>query len=394
MESDRLYKKYIYISKEPQAIIEEYCKEHSINLVMRFINEYNLKKFLETELRNLNGVDYLIIDLQAIINSTSENEIVTSIELIRRMYNVRIIIIAEGYKEGNVLLGRIFNLGIYNIVTARNDVMFADEIEKVFSAEGMTFGNAMKYKINDNMLVINKTTKVVKENIKRAKQTITVGIAGTEKHIGATTVAINIVKYLSELTNVTACYIENNNHNSIYSLVEDESIQTVYNEVLKKITYKGIDLYERPENLADILKFEYEFYVFDFGNFTEMTKEEISSFLTRDLKIIVSGNKAWEINKLIEAFMIIGEDRNSYLMFNFVKNEDRENFKESLGKFWKERTYFSEFVPEPFVVGNKHFYDNVLKDYLLNSKIEELNEKKGIFNIFKKKKVKEDVKKK
>lgn len=394
MESDRLYKKYIYISKEPQAIIEEYCKEHSINLVMRFINEYNLKKFLETELRNLNGVDYLIIDLQAIINSTSENEIVTSIELIRRMYNVRIIIIAEGYKEGNVLLGRIFNLGIYNIVTARNDVMFADEIEKVFSSEGMTFGNAMKYKINDNMLVINKTTKVVKENIKRAKQTITVGIAGTEKHIGATTVAINIVKYLSELTNVTACYIENNNHNSIYSLVEDESIQTVYNEVLKKITYKGIDLYERPENLADILKFEYEFYVFDFGNFTEMTKEEISSFLTRDLKIIVSGNKAWEINKLIEAFMIIGEDRNSYLMFNFVKNEDRENFKESLGKFWKERTYFSEFVPEPFIVGNKHFYENVLKDYLLNSNIEELNEKKGIFNIFKKKKVKEDVKKK
>lgn len=394
MESDRLYKKYIYISKEPRAIIEEYCKEHSINLVMRFINEYNLKKFLETELRNLNGVDYLIIDLQAIINSTSENEIVTSIELIRRMYNVRIIILAEGYKEGNVLLGRIFNLGIYNIVTARNDVIFTDEIEKVFSAEGMTFGNAMKYKINDNMLVINKTTKVVKENIKRAKQTITVGIAGTEKHIGATTVAINIVKYLSELTNVTACYIENNNHNSIYSLVEDESIQTVYNEVLKKITYKGIDLYERPENLADILKFEYEFYVFDFGNFTEMTKEEISSFLTRDLKIIVSGNKAWEINKLIEAFMIIGEDRNSYLMFNFVKNEDRETFKDSLGKFWKERTYFSEFVPEPFIVGNKHFYENVLKDYLLNSNIEELNEKKGIFNIFKKKKVKEDVKKK
>lgn len=394
MENDRLYRKYIYISKEPRAIIEEYCKEHRINLVMRFINEYNLKRFLETELRNLNGVDYLIIDLQAIINSTPEDEITSSIELIRRMYNVRIIILAEGYKEGNVLLGRIFNLGIYNIVTARNDVMFADEIERVFSQEGMTFGNAMKYKINDNMLVINRTTKVVKENIKRAKQTITIGIAGTEKHIGATTVSINIVKYLSELTNVTACYIENNNHNSIYSLVEDESIQTVYNEVLKKITYEGIDLYERPENLADILKFEYEFYVFDFGNFEEMTKEEISSFLTRDLKIIVSGNKAWEINKLIETFMIIGEDINSYLMFNFVRNEDKENFKESLGKFWKERASFSEFVPEPFIVGNKSFYEKVLKDYLLNTTIEEVKEKKGLLNIFKKKRDKEDVKKK
>jgi len=394
MENDRLYKKYIYISKEPRAMIEEYCKENRINLVMRFINEYNLKKFLETELRNLNGVDYLIIDLQAIINSTPENEIASSIELIRRMYNVRIIILAEGYKEGNVLLGRIFNLGIYNIVTARNDVMFAEEIEKVFSVEGMTFGNAMKYKISDSMLVINKTTKVVKENIKRAKQTITIGIAGTEKHIGATTVAINIVKYLSELTNVTACYIENNNHNSIYSLVEDESLQTIYNDVLKKITYEGIDLYERPENLADILKFEYEFYVFDFGNFEEMSKEEISSFLTRDLKIIVSGNKTWEISKLIETFMIVGEDINSYLIFNFVRNEDRDRFRESLGKFWKERASFSEFVPEPFIVGNKRFYESILKDYLLNTNIEEIKEKKGIFNILKLKKGKEDVKKK
>lgn len=394
MENDRLYKKYIYISKEPRAIIEEYCKEHRINLVMRFINEYNLKKFLETELRNLNGVDYLIIDLQAIINTTPENEIASSIELIRRMYNVRIIILAEGYKEGNVLLGRIFNLGIYNIVTARNDVMFAEEIERVFSEEGMTFGNAMKYKISDSMLVINKTTKVVKENIKRAKQTVTIGIAGTEKHIGATTVAINIVKYLSELTNVTACYIENNNHNSIYSLVEDESLQTVYNEVLKKITYEGIDLYERPENLADILKFEYEFYVFDFGNFEEMSKEEISSFLTRDLKIIVSGNKTWEISKLIETFMIIGEDINSYLIFNFVRNENKETFRESLGKFWKERASFSEFVPEPFIVGNRKFYETILKDYLLNTNIEEVKEKKGIFNILKNKKGKENVKKK
>ena len=149
MEENRLYKKYIYISKEPRVIIEDYCKEHRINLVMRFINEYNLKKFLETELRNLNGVDYLILDLQAITNTTSEEEITSSIELIRRMYNVRIIILAEGYKEGNVLLGRLFNLGIYNIVTAKNDVIFADEIERAFSVEGMTFGNAMKYKIND-----------------------------------------------------------------------------------------------------------------------------------------------------------------------------------------------------------------------------------------------------
>ena len=165
MEENRLYKKYIYISKEPRVIIEDYCKEHRINLVMRFINEYNLKKFLETELRNLNGVDYLILDLQAITNTTSEEEITSSIELIRRMYNVRIIILAEGYKEGNVLLGRLFNLGIYNIVTAKNDVIFADEIERAFSVEGMTFGNAMKYKINYSK--VNKNIDKIRQESKK-----------------------------------------------------------------------------------------------------------------------------------------------------------------------------------------------------------------------------------
>ena len=141
MEKIKKYKKYIYISKKIQPIIEEYCSNNSITLVARFINEYNLEKFMQTELRNLNDVEYLIIDLKAIESLTTDDEIVSKITLIRKMYNIRIIILAEGYRYGNLLLGKIFNLGIYNIITATDDIKFKEELKKTLSEEGMTFGN-------------------------------------------------------------------------------------------------------------------------------------------------------------------------------------------------------------------------------------------------------------
>ena len=81
MEEIKRYKKYIYISKKVIPELEEYCMKNNITLVTRFINEYNLEKFMQTELRNLNSIDYLIIDLQAIENLTSDDEIISSLPI-------------------------------------------------------------------------------------------------------------------------------------------------------------------------------------------------------------------------------------------------------------------------------------------------------------------------
>lgn len=99
MEEPRKFKKYIYISKEIKPTIEEYCTKKNITLVTRFINEYNLSKFMQTELRNLNSVDYLILDLSAFVHLTDDDEIISKIVLIRKLYKLRVIIIAEGYKH-------------------------------------------------------------------------------------------------------------------------------------------------------------------------------------------------------------------------------------------------------------------------------------------------------
>ena len=380
MEEIKRYKKYIYISKKVIPELEEYCMKNNITLVTRFINEYNLEKFMQTELRNLNSIDYLIIDLQAIENLTSDDEIISKITLIRKMYNLRIIVIAQGYKHGNILLGKIFNLGIYNIVTEIDDIKFKEELEKALSIEGMSFGNSIKYKIDNQIIAVNQTTKLIKENYIRVKQTVNIGVVGTEKHIGATTMAINLTKYLSELTNIKACYIENNNHNSIGNLIENK--EALYSENMNRITYKGIDMFLKPKNMSDILANNYNFYIYDYGALNELTEEEKMSFLTRDLKIVVSGNKIWEIPNLINCFQIIGEDTSTYLVFNFAKESEKENFRISLGNYWKERTTFSEYITHPFIVGNKYFFETILKPYLINT---DVTEKKRKFNFFKKK---------
>lgn len=354
MDEIKKYKKYIYISKEIQVELENYCQENNITIVTRFINEYNFEKFMQTELRNLNSIDYLIIDLQAIEKLTQEYEIVSKITLIRKMYNLRIIILAKGYKFGNMLLGKIFNLGIYNIITATEENKYKEELEKVFSQEGI--------------------------NYIRVKQTVSIGVVGTEKHIGATTLALNLAKYLSELTNIKTCYIENNNHNSIINLIDNK--ESIYVENSDKITFKGLDMFLKPKNMSDILTNDYNFFIYDYGALNEISEEEKMSFLTRDLKIVVSGNKIWEIPNLIKCFQIIGEDINTYLVFNFAKESEKETFRISLGDFWKERAIYSENVTDPFEVKNRYFFETILKPYLLNSDIQEKSKR---FNWFKRK---------
>ena len=378
MEENKRYKKYIYISKQVQPIIEKYCIDNNITLVTRFINEYNLEKFMQTELRNLNSIDYLIIDLKSIENLTTEDEIISKITLIRKMYNLRIIILAEGYKYGNILLGKIFNLGIYNIITEVEESKLNEQLEKTLSEEGMSFGNSIKYKIDNQLIAVNQTTKLIKENFIKVKQTVSIGVIGTEKHIGTTTVAINLAKYLSELTNIRACYIENNNHNSIITLVENKA--AVYVADSEKVIFKGIDMFLKPKNMSDILSNNFNFYIYDYGALDEITEEEKMSFLTRDLKIVVTGNKSWEIPNLINCFQIIGEDINTYLVVNFATDSEKENFRINLGEYWKERTTFSEYITDPFEVGNKYFFETILKPYLLNASITEKKKKFSFFN--------------
>lgn len=383
-EDEKTYQKYIYISNKVNPIIEDVCKDQKIHLVNRYINDYSLDSFLQTELPILNNIDYLIIDYTAINKMTKENDIVTTIEKIRRFCELRIIFILEGATKGNTLLGRLFYLGIYNFITATNDVLFKEELMKTLSPKGMNFANSAKFQLDNNFFSINGNTKIVKENYIKVKQKVTVAVCSSERHLGATTQAINMTKYLSQLPNVNVCYIENNRHNSIVQIYNTSNKEEVnYYEESGKIEYQGIEMYMQS-SISEIMNDKYDFLIFDFGSMQDMNDSEVNNFLTKDIKFIVSGTKAWELPGLFECFEKIGNDKNINFIFNFTKKEDKQFFKNNMGDF-KENTIFSEYIDDPFTVANKLYFERIFNPFILNTDIKEVNKKSKFMQIFKKK---------
>ena len=176
------FKRYIYVSIKEQVDIENIMKEKNIVQTLRFINNYDINNFFRTEIKNLNGITYLILDL-ASFEGSKDNDIIMTIKLIRQKYDCRIIILAQGYKQGDFILGKIFNLGIYNIITANDDIQFIEQFKKTITDEGMTFGNSMKYQIDETNINIGSNKTVIRDNYIKVKQVVTIGIVSTEKHL-------------------------------------------------------------------------------------------------------------------------------------------------------------------------------------------------------------------
>ena len=114
-------KQIIYIGNEINDVLENIINEsNDLRITARYINEYNLNAIITDQIHSFNGINILIIDNKSVTKSTSESEIIKALTKIRDLYDLRIIYIAEGYKRGSQLLSNIFDLGIYNIITAEN----------------------------------------------------------------------------------------------------------------------------------------------------------------------------------------------------------------------------------------------------------------------------------
>lgn len=376
--------KYIYVSSEQENWLEEVMNEKKIILSQRFINIYNVTNFFSGTLQNLNGIDYFVIVLKAFKGASKDDEILSMLKLLLQKETCKIIVVEQGVKKGNVLISDIIKLGIYNCITPADDNLAKSLLKKAVTG-GMTYSDTMAFRVDEATININQNTKVVKNNFIKVKTNISIGIASSEKHLGATTVAINLVNWLNQIPNTTACYIENNNHNSIRSL--ENYKESAINEEEGKITINRINYYQKPnsEILARIQATQYDFYVYDYGNYNEMTELEKNSFVKSDLKILVSGSKAWETENLINALMVLNQDVNTFLLINFTELEERQNFKESIGEEWSNKTYFIDNTPNPFKMNsNTNIFEKLFTPYLQNTEIKE-KKKKFKFNLFGKK---------
>ena len=289
------------------------------------------------------------------------------------MYNIRIIIVALGFQEGNSLLAQLFNEGIYNFINASTYYEQKEQFRNCLSSEGCQYKDAVRFrqKINEG----KKNKVIVKKEYKKLKQFVNVAIAGTEKHIGVTTQAILITMFLKSL-NMNVCYICATDKDEI------KNIETLEGVIKKDslYSYKGIDLYSN-DNKINAMQYGYDFYIYDYGTLNENI---LDNFLSKELKIIVGGTKAWETDDTFRVLSLLEKIPEVNYIFNFSSNEEKAKFKKILKRYIKH-IYFSEFTTDTFNSNiNIEIYHEIFKEYIAEkTKKFEIKDKKSLFSFLK-----------
>lgn len=359
------------ITRENEGLIYEVCKENGFEIPQVLTGIESLKKFAIQELKNLNNYKQIIID----VNSTNETQedIINSIVAIKSMYNIRVIVVALGYKEGDVLLAKLFNEGIYNFVIGKTYFEQKEQFEKCLLLEGCQYKDAIRFrqKIDDN----KKNKVIIKKEYKKLKQFVNIAIAGTEKHIGVTTQAILITMFLKSL-NMKACYICATDKDEIKNIETIEGVTKKDNVY----SYMGIDLYSN-DNKVEAMQYGYDFYIYDYGVLNENT---FDNFLSKEVKVVVGGTKAWETDETFRVLSLLEKISEVNYIFNFSSEAEKAKFKKTLKGIVKN-IYFSEYTTETFRDDiNTELYHEIFKEYISekSNKITVI-ERKGLFDFWK-----------
>lgn len=342
----------IYISKENKKLIA--CLKDIINTseIQTITGVKHLKRFVLQEMKNLNNFEHIIIDISGL--SDSEDEIIDSIVAIKSMYSIRIIIVALGYQYGNSTLARLFNEGIYNFVTQTDYDSRSRELIECITV-GKQYKDSVRFR-QVEQIQSSKDKVIIKKEYKKLKQCVTIAVGGTQSHIGTTSQAILITKFLSDLK-LNVCYIQANGKNDI------QTLNDLY-EITKKddfISYQNIDMYDKDKTI-NAIGYGYDFYVYDMGCIEDIA--DIDNFITKDVKIIVSGSKAWEQENLLKVFDKFKTIEDISFIFNFTPETEQEEITNNMGKFGI-KTFFSNYVPDPFMPDkNEELYHQIFKDYI------------------------------
>ncbi len=237
-----------------------------------------------------------------------------------------IIILAVGYSLESELIQALAIRGFRNYVVSP---LLATRKEQLQNA----IDNVNS--LLDNSPITQELEETSSSETQKTK--ITIAFGGSSARIGVTTQAIQYVKYL-QFMGKQVCYIELGNKRFV------DKISTLFgvkyeDETLGKLVYEQIPMFNKPQELENILKEPYDYFVYDFGSFTDPSFN-LFSFIEKDIKVCVCGSKADEIsntNSLIERTY----NNDVFYLFNFTAETDQKELLDFM-EDKKDKTLFAE----------------------------------------------------
>lgn len=334
------------------------------------------------------GCKYIVYEVDYFIDNA--DVIANTIQSIRNTNGADPILIVPSINPNNMIVSAAHDRGFTNFINS-GATMSDKKSELIRCISGYYDANGRAE--------LKEIEKVKAEKAKRKNAFRTIGIMGTCHRIGTTTQALQIVKYLQS-KGYKACYVEMNNYlypNMQLSRKERPEITFVNkaklamdydyeDEALGLVTIEGVDMYYKQDRLPEILEKDYDFYIYDYGVYTERDFNK-ASYLKDDTKLIASGTNVVELDYTLNIMQNVSYN-SSDLIFSFTAEKDREEFVLWMQHFKAgERCYFADYTPNPFILSNYELYDGI---FSLDQKVDpaaepEKEKKRGLFGKKKKK---------
>lgn len=294
-------------------------------------------------------VNYIVYDLEQYgINAT---EIADEIYSIAQAGNAEPIFIATSFLPTSELVQQLQRRGFNKFIFPYDESLRKDELEKCINGY-------YNQKSPEQLLDIKK------EDISlSAKNKVSIGIAGACTRIGTTTHAIQIVKHLL-YCGKKACYIEINGTGFVRDLLEAYMPESV-NEEKGLVSFENVDLYYRQDLIPEILHMDYEYYVYDYGTFSDQDFNKIS-FMEKNIKVMVLGSKPNEIQKSTQLITSVFY-QDIYYLFNFTAKADQDDLREMMEQKG-ERTFFTEYCPDMFYYEPKEYCKAIFPEVIPEKK--------------------------
>lgn len=296
--------------------------------------------------------DYIIFDVEQYI--CDNDEIVTEIKKVCKALNAKPIIYAPAFLPSSELTRTFIDSNIKQFIISGSAASLKDQLEKNITG----YYNANERNEIEKIKMQQEEEKAALMNFK------TIGIAGTCHRIGTTTQALQAVKYLT-LKGYKACFLEfnenkyqdrNNGVRNELGFVEKVAAWFESEKTDKEIGLVrafGIDMYYKQSKIPEILKMGYDYFVYDYGCYTERGFNK-TSFVREDIKIFVTGASVTELDftKDVAENLFYQEAKFVFSLTSKEEEDDLIELMESIKLKENEgnaaRTYFAGFSPDPF----------------------------------------------